>query len=104
MASIENQSGLVSQPLATAVVGVTPFVSKQVLDAVLEMTKDLFGENVSVKEEADPEIPGERYVVLDVVLRGDVREIVALDQEWHRRLLGTVAENPQGFRLSIEPK
>lgn len=50
---------------------------------VLAMTQRLFPGPVEVRREQDPEFP-EEYVVFDVQAHGNLKQVMALDREWHR--------------------
>jgi hypothetical protein len=52
---------------------------------VLAMTQRMFPGPVGVRRKHDPELP-EEYVVFDVQVRGTLKEIMALDRQWHRKL------------------
>lgn len=68
---------------------------------VAEYTADLFSDGFAIKVKNDPEIPDDLYFVFEVCLDESVDKLVAMNDEWHRRLL-LVPGRPSGlFRLSI---
>lgn len=74
------------------------------VDAILAFTKDMFQGDVRVVDTDDPEIAGRRYFVFEVTTKGSVDELVALDDQWHRRLCQVAERNPGRFALSIIPE
>lgn len=50
---------------------------------VLAMTQRLFPGPIEVRREHDPEFP-EEYVVFDVQAHEDLKQVMALDRQWHR--------------------
>lgn len=50
---------------------------------VLAMTQRLFPGPVEVRRERDPEFP-EEYVVFDVQVHGNLKQVMTLDSQWHR--------------------
>lgn len=71
---------------------------KEVLDA----TQELFPGRVELEVDADPEDPGQAFLVITVEASGDVGELVHRRGQWHdrvRALLGC-----RDVRLSIVPR
>lgn len=66
------------------------------------VTGELFGNDWFVEIRVDPEIRDDLYFVFDVRATGSVDELVALDRQWHRRLLPVGRKWPGLFRLSID--
>lgn len=71
---------------------------------VVAFTTELFPGDMSVETRVDPEIPDDLYLVFEVSATGSVDEIVARDEQWHRRLLSVARPWPGLFRLSIDAR
>jgi hypothetical protein len=67
---------------------------------VAEMTRQLFGGDVSIRLEPDPEVPI-NYFVVYAEARGEVEELVKLDHQWHRLLGETVGPGGERYCLSL---
>ena len=68
---------------------------------VLALTRELFAGKIRVYDAEDPEIPGDRYHVFEVTAEGDVDELLAWDDQWHRRLCQLPDRIPGQYRLCI---
>jgi hypothetical protein len=56
---------------------------------------------IRVYEAEDPEISGDRYHVFEVTAKADVDELLAWDDQWHRRLCQLPDRIPGRYRLCI---
>lgn len=66
------------------------------------VTHELFPEKFAVETRVDPEIRDDVCLLFQVHAEGDIEEILALRDQWHRRLLSFVPKWPGLFRLSID--
>lgn len=66
------------------------------------ITRELFPGEFSVEARTDPEIPDDLYLVWEVRATGSITEILARNDEWHRRVCPLAHEFPGLFRLSID--
>jgi hypothetical protein len=73
--------------------------SSDVVACVLQITRDLFGENVGIAEDCDPDSPSDRYVVLRVEVP-DPESAVRLESEWLSKVR-CFSSQPTSFRLSL---
>lgn len=73
--------------------------SSDVLACVMRITRDLFGENVEMAEDYDPESPSEKYVVLRVEVP-DSESAVRLESEWLSKVR-CFSRQLTNFRLSL---
>jgi hypothetical protein len=73
------------------------------LSKVISLTTTLFGQEVTVHEEHDPEFPEDRYVVFAVESEMDVADLVRAEQAWVREVRA-IAPNWDSLRLSIRPR
>jgi hypothetical protein len=72
--------------------------------AVLELTRELFGEDFAISTEPDPEIADWSDVVFTVQTRGTLDEILEKNTQWHRRLPHATVGAGGAFCLSIDAK
>lgn|SRR5487761_1134576 len=71
---------------------------------VAAFTAGMFPAGMAIKVKNDPECTDDIYFVFDVVDSGGVDEMVARDNEWHRRLRGEVGRQAELFCLSIDAR
>jgi hypothetical protein len=64
---------------------------------------EMFGGEVDVALECDPENPDDEFVAFDVRWRGEPRELVRMRHEWHDRSDRATGDRSREFRLSIHP-
>ena len=76
---------------------------REVCRKVAAYTAELCPGEMSIAVTNDPEITGVLYFVFEVAVNGSVEEIVALNDEWHRRLRAAVGTRRELFCLSISP-
>jgi hypothetical protein len=69
---------------------------------IIQITSEMFGREVGVKYDYDPEFPEDGYVVFIVSPSGNPAELVAKEIAWAKAVSG-VAKNWESFRLSIRP-
>ena len=83
----------------------TPLVlpSPGVPSCVIEITERLFGGPVSIRIEDDPEFPS-RYFVISSPVSGEVEEIVAKVNDWHRQVRAELGDAICDYRLLVEPR
>ncbi len=71
------------------------------VERVLAFTREIFPGEIRVYAAEDPEIPGDRYHVFEVTTKGDVDELPAWDDQWHRRLCQLPDRIPGRYRLCV---
>lgn len=71
---------------------------------VLAFTREIFSGSVSCDEREDGESPGEWSYEIAVTDHGEVSEILARNNEWHRRLAFIPFEAQHFFRLLIDAR
>ena len=69
---------------------------------VLQLTRDLFGEDFGISVEQDPEIGYWFDVVFTVQTSGTMDEILEKNTLWHRRLPHATTDAGGAFCLSID--
>lgn len=74
---------------------------QSVSELVAQFTKELFEGAVIVRQESDPDFQSD-YFVVSVAACGDVDQLIALNDQWHRRIRDVVGEAADQFRLSID--
>lgn len=74
------------------------------LDAVLELTQQMFPGPMTAQIVADPECPHDRSIVLDVEATGEFRDIIQRECEWHRELQRIIPGHLEAVALSIMPR
>lgn len=77
--------------------------SDATMERVMALTREIFPGEINIYEVEDPEIPGDRYHVLEVQTKGDPDEVLAQDDQWHRRLCQLPDRIPGRYRLCIVP-
>jgi hypothetical protein len=70
---------------------------------LMQVTQDLFPGPVNVKLMCDPEVPSDSFVVFKVESKGEPKEIVDKQLEWHQRIRVILADPHEELRLSIIP-
>lgn len=70
-------------------------------ETVAQYTRELFGGEVEVTDEEDPEIADCHFVVFNAIANGNDEEIIAKDHEWHRWLCQFEPADVTGFVLSV---
>jgi hypothetical protein len=70
-------------------------------EAVRKFTEQLFGAPARIHPESDPDVAGE-YLVVSVAARGEVEDIVALNHQWHAKLVDVAGDLAERYRLSLE--
>jgi hypothetical protein len=73
------------------------------LPHVIRMTQELFSGQVTTEVMSDPESSSESWIVLNVEVTGQPKELVKLRCEWHERLAQQFPECVRDLRLSIVP-
>lgn len=68
------------------------------------LTTELFPGNLSIETGIDPENRDDVCLLFQVDAGGNVDEILALHDQWHRRLLSVAPQWPGLFRLSIDAR
>ena len=79
-------------------------LSQEQLDCILRLTKNMFGDDVSVEVDYDPEWPGESYVVFLVAASGELHELLQKQYQWHREVAELVESKTELIRISIAPR
>lgn len=74
----------------------------EVRETVFRFTKEMFPGPVAQLEGEDPEIAGRVSIVLGVKARGSINDVVALNEQWHRRLRAAAGSHSRKFCLSLE--
>lgn len=74
---------------------------RDVCRKVAAFTAELYPDGMVIKVRNDPEITDDIYFVFHVVDSGSEDDIVARDNEWHRRLRQVVDRQAELFCLSI---
>lgn len=67
--------------------------SVQLPPEVIKVSADLFPGPFEVHWEADPEVPGESFLVITVSADGKPKDLVQRRREWHRRVCKLLPEN-----------
>jgi len=74
-----------------------------VLQKVVDLTTELFGKNVQIASDFDPEYPDDKYTVFTVEVAGSSDEIMRTEGEWARRV-NSLVKGVDSFQLSIRVK
>jgi hypothetical protein len=72
------------------------------LDAVAQITTELFPGRLSAAVSEDPELPGDSHIVFRVTAKGTIREILDREEQWHRRVLGCTPPRVNVFRICVD--
>jgi hypothetical protein len=83
--------------------GTLALVPRDVVDQVVEMTRQLFPGPLSVKTSRDPDDPRDEFIVLSVEAEGDVSDILDRECQWIHRVAAAVPGLGK-FRLSVDPR
>lgn len=75
--------------------------SAKLLDAIQQLTTQLFPGPVSFAEEFDPAEPTNRYVVFTATANGDWKGVRDRVLEWHNRVRALCPEPVNYFRLDV---
>jgi hypothetical protein len=78
-------------------------LSQEQLDCILRLTKAMFGDEVSVEVESDPEWPDESFVVFLVAASGELQDLLEKQHQWHREVAEVVESKTELIRISIAP-
>lgn len=90
-----TEAATIASPLVVTSTGMSP--------CVIEVTERLFGGPVSIRVEDDPEFPS-RYFVVSTPASGEVEELVAKVNDWHRTIREVLGDGISDYRLMIEPR
>lgn len=71
---------------------------------VVQLTRNLFGEDFEISVEQDPEIGNWCDVVFTVQTSGTMEEILEKNTTWHRRLPHATTDAHGAFCLSIDAR
>jgi hypothetical protein len=74
----------------------------EILSRLVRITTSLFGKEVKVVEDCDPEFPDDRYVVFAVDSDMEPADLLRAEQAWVREVRA-IAPNWDSVRLSIRP-
>lgn len=72
-------------------------------ERVLDYTRGIFGSVAMLARELDPET-GEECFVVTATATGDVDQIVAANDCWHRGLVDVAGGSAPQYRLSLDPQ
>ena len=70
---------------------------------IVDITTEIFGEDVSIKATSSPDSAADRYVCLTAATEGDNEAILTKESEWVRRI-SEVAPVWDGFKLRVKRK
>lgn len=71
------------------------------LEEVVRLTRKLFPGEVRVEFEQDPELPGELYVVFNVVAEGDLEDCINRRLTWRQQVYWLVPARADQLKLSV---
>ena len=71
---------------------------------VVEMTREIFGGDVRIEVDPDPEIVGLTNIVFCVTTIGGPREIADRSEQWHVRLDAICETHDRRLGLFVEPR
>ena len=77
-------------------------VGVDIISKLVAVTGELFGGNVSIEEDHDPDFSDERYLVIAAETSLDPKSIVRAELAWIE-ILTSLAPNWHSVRLSIRP-
>ena len=97
MATDPSQTSTTIPPSAVALV--TP----DIVQKVIEITRQIFPGSVSLECSHDPEYPHDEFTVLAVEASGDIDEVFERECQWIRRVAAMVP-GLAPFRLFIQAK
>ena len=85
---------------------VAAFASGQGIESefrlVVECTRQIFGDDIQVVVEEDPEIAGDIHIIFEVKAYGTVDEVLRKESEWHRQCYDLVGSAAFFFRLLVD--
>jgi len=74
------------------------------ISSIVRLTQELFAESkVEIETEADPEEPEIEFMVVKVSCHGDLKEILAKEMEWIRRVNASEFGGSGRVRLLVSP-
>lgn len=89
----------------SAVVAISlPPATADAIGIVEGFTRQIFAGKVSMTQEHDPELAGDRHFVVTIVDTGDIDEILAREDQWYARLRELPEEMRGAFRLVIDAR
>lgn len=68
---------------------------------LIKVTEELFPGSPEIESESDPSDPDQRFVVLTVRFKGDVRAAIAQQLEWHERVSHLKEGSSGQLRLNV---
>ena len=71
---------------------------------VADITRELFPGKLVVETGVDPEIREDVSLLIQVEVRGSIEEIMALDEQWHRRVVSVAPKWSGLFRLFFDAR
>jgi phosphate uptake regulator len=74
----------------------------EIIDSIVDLTTNLFGENVRIYASHDPDFPETRYTILAVESSRPVAELLELELEWARGV-NKISPGFDSFRLKLIP-
>jgi hypothetical protein len=86
-----------TQPVDLPLDGASP----ELIDQVVEISKQIFPGPVYVVREFDPSEPDFPWLALCVKASGDHQSIFAREEQWHEQVSRLVSDQPGLFRLSV---
>ncbi len=101
--SISSRALDASNPLSAEMFAVVARVGLgEQFPLVLQLTRELFGEDFEINVEQDPEIGNWFDVVFTVQTSGTMEEVLESNTRWHRRVPHTTTDATGAFCLSID--
>lgn len=77
-------------------------LATDIIDSIVDLTTNLFGEDVRIYASHDPEFPESRYTVLAVQSSRPLAELMQLELEWVRGV-SRISPGFDTFRLKLTP-
>lgn|SRR5487761_1834629 len=74
-----------------------------VVQKVVEITRQIFPGSVSIEPSHDPEYPQDEFIVLTVEPSGEIDELLERECQWIQRV-ADIMPGLGAFRLAIHPK
>lgn len=75
---------------------------RQLCRQVASFTAELFPRITRIQVKNDPELPDELYILFAVDASGPVDDVLALNDQWHRRVISVEGKWHGLFRLAID--
>lgn len=66
------------------------------LEAILEITEQMFPGPLRVEIDADPEWPSDRYITFVVEVTGTMKDFIRKQSKWRERVQSLIPECPPG--------